>query len=153
MRSSRGKQAFLLAAAASPIENRFCDKPLTAPRCPGCSCRRRRRKFTPGKRPTRLPARALRQFARLFCLGVPLENFWGFSKPRLKAYHGGWKSNLRLFIREMEFRFNHQDPKAVQRLARACYELSLIRAAIRPSIRHRNAAQCRAASLAGTSTR
>lgn len=36
------------------------------------------------------------------------ENFWGFSKRRLKMYHGGWKRNFRLFIREMEFRFNER---------------------------------------------
>jgi len=38
-----------------------------------------------------------------------IENFWGFAKRRLKMYHGGYKKNIRLFIREMEFRFNHRD--------------------------------------------
>jgi transposase len=37
-----------------------------------------------------------------------IENFWGFAKRRLKMYHGGYKKNLPLFIREMEFRFNHR---------------------------------------------
>ena len=36
-----------------------------------------------------------------------IENFWGFAKRRLKMYHGGWKKNFRLFLKEMEFRFNH----------------------------------------------
>jgi transposase-like protein len=38
-----------------------------------------------------------------------IENFWGYAKRRLRAYHGGFKRNFRLFIREMEFRFNHRD--------------------------------------------
>jgi len=38
-----------------------------------------------------------------------IENFWGFAKRRLKLYHGGFKGNFKLFIREMEFRFNHRD--------------------------------------------
>ena len=46
-----------------------------------------------------------------------IENFWGFAKRRLKMYHGGWKRNFRLFIREMEFRFNHRhDADPVGRL-------------------------------------
>lgn len=40
-----------------------------------------------------------------------IENFWGFAKRRLKAYHGGFKRNFYLFIREMEFRFNHRNDK------------------------------------------
>lgn len=38
-----------------------------------------------------------------------IENFWGFAKRRLKMYHGGYKKNLPLFIREMEFRFNYRN--------------------------------------------
>jgi transposase len=46
-----------------------------------------------------------------------IENFWGFAKRRLKLYHGGFKKNFRLFLREMEFRFNHRkDPKAIEML-------------------------------------
>ena len=37
------------------------------------------------------------------------ENFRGYAKRRLKAYHGGFKRNFRLFIRERSFRFNHRD--------------------------------------------
>jgi len=43
-----------------------------------------------------------------------IENFWGYAKRRLKMYHGGFKKNFPLFIREMEFRFNHRnDPNAL----------------------------------------
>ena len=56
-----------------------------------------------------------------------IENFWGFCKRRLKMYHGGWKHNFRLFIREMEFRFNHRhapDPVALlQQLLRRWSDL------------------------------
>ena len=48
-----------------------------------------------------------------------IENFWGFAKRRLKLYHGGFKKNFRLFLHEMEFRFNHRkDPHAVDTLVR-----------------------------------
>ena len=51
-----------------------------------------------------------------------IENFWGFAKRRLKLYHGGFKNNFKLFIREMEFRFNHrQDDKALEKLIRYLY--------------------------------
>jgi transposase-like protein len=33
-----------------------------------------------------------------------IENFWGYAKRRLKAYHSGFNRNLRLFIREGGFR-------------------------------------------------
>jgi len=56
-----------------------------------------------------------------------IENFWGFAKRRLKMYHGGWKRNFRLFIREMEFRFNHRhdvDPVGrLRKLLRSWSEL------------------------------
>ena len=46
-----------------------------------------------------------------------IENFWGFAKRRLKMYHGGFKRNFPLFMREMEFRFNHRDdPEVVEYL-------------------------------------
>ena len=48
-----------------------------------------------------------------------IENFWGFAKRRLKMYHGGWKKNFRLFLKEMEFRFNHRnDPDIIDHLCR-----------------------------------
>jgi len=51
-----------------------------------------------------------------------IENFWGFAKRRLKMYHGGFKKNFTLFIREMEFRFNHRDDENV-----VAYLFNLIR--------------------------
>lgn len=46
-----------------------------------------------------------------------IENFWSFAKRRLKLYHGGYKKNFRLFMREMAFRFNHRDdPNVVEHL-------------------------------------
>ena len=42
-----------------------------------------------------------------------IENFWGFAKRRLKMYHGGYKRNFILFIREMEYRFNHRNDSMV----------------------------------------
>lgn len=37
-----------------------------------------------------------------------IENFWGFAKRRLKMY-----KNFRLFLKELEFRFNHRDDPEV----------------------------------------
>jgi transposase len=49
-----------------------------------------------------------------------IENFWGFAKRRLKLYHGGYKRNFVLFIREMEYRFNHRnDPAVIERLSKS----------------------------------
>lgn len=49
-----------------------------------------------------------------------IENFWGFAKRRLKMYHGGWKKNFRLFLKEMEYRFNHRnDPDVIDHLYRS----------------------------------
>ncbi len=46
-----------------------------------------------------------------------IENFWGFAKRRLKLYHGGFKKNFPLFMKEMEFRFNHRnDMNAINHL-------------------------------------
>ena len=42
-----------------------------------------------------------------------IENFWGFAKQRLKIYHGGYKKNFYLFLKEMEFRFNNRNNKTV----------------------------------------
>jgi transposase len=42
-----------------------------------------------------------------------IENFWGFAKRRLKMYHGGYKRNFVLFMREMEYRFNHRNDSLV----------------------------------------
>lgn len=47
---------------------------------------------------------------RFSCLpATGREEFWLFAKRRLRKYYGGFKRNFPLFIREMEFRFNHRD--------------------------------------------
>ncbi len=38
--------------------------------------------------------------------GADPSQFWAFARSYLKAYHGGIKVNLRLFIHEMVFRYN-----------------------------------------------
>lgn len=47
------------------------------------------------------------------------EAFWKFARERLKHYRGGFKRHLGHYLREMEFRYNHQDdPQAPERLYR-----------------------------------
>lgn len=38
-----------------------------------------------------------------------LEGFWEYAVRCLNRYHGGFKNNFSLFMREVEFRFNHRD--------------------------------------------
>lgn len=38
--------------------------------------------------------------------------FWIYAKKGLVRYHGGFRKNFHLFVREMEFRFNNQDEDA-----------------------------------------
>jgi transposase-like protein len=46
-----------------------------------------------------------------------LESYCEYAKRRLKSDHGGFKRNFRLFIREMEFRFNQRnDPGMIDYL-------------------------------------
>jgi len=43
--------------------------------------------------------------------------FWEFATPRLKRYRGAYRKRPPVFLREMEFRFNHrQDPQVLDRL-------------------------------------
>ena len=37
-----------------------------------------------------------------------IENFWGFAKSKLQRYHGVRRSHFWLYLKEMEFRFNHR---------------------------------------------
>lgn len=47
------------------------------------------------------------------------ESFWKFARARLKHYRGGFKRHLGHYLREMEFRYNHQDDsQALDRLYR-----------------------------------
>ena len=48
---------------------------------------------------------------------VQTVEFWRFARVRLKHYRGASKKKLPVFLREMEFRFNHrQDFKVIERL-------------------------------------
>ena len=37
-----------------------------------------------------------------------IENFWGFAKTKLRRYYGMNRSRFFLYLKEMEFRFNHR---------------------------------------------
>lgn len=37
-----------------------------------------------------------------------IENFWAFAKTRLRRYYGTRRSHFPLYLKEMEFRFNHR---------------------------------------------
>lgn len=37
-----------------------------------------------------------------------IENFWGFAKTKLRRYYGVRRSPFFLYLKEMEFRFNHR---------------------------------------------
>ncbi len=38
-----------------------------------------------------------------------IEGFWSFAKERFHKYHGIRKKNYPLYVKEMEFRFNHKN--------------------------------------------
>lgn len=40
-----------------------------------------------------------------------IENFWGFAKTRLKRYYGINRKHFELYLKEMEFRFNHRQDR------------------------------------------
>ena len=37
-----------------------------------------------------------------------IENFWGYAKTKLKSYYGVSRGHFYLYLKEMEFRFNHR---------------------------------------------
>ncbi len=37
-----------------------------------------------------------------------IENFWGYAKTKLKRYYGIPRNQFHLYLKEMEFRFNHR---------------------------------------------
>lgn len=45
-----------------------------------------------------------------------LEGFWSFAKERLLKYHGVSKSYFYLYLKEMEFRYNHRKENLYQKL-------------------------------------
>ena len=38
-----------------------------------------------------------------------IKGFWSFAKERFHKYHGIHKKNYPLYVKEMEFRFNHKN--------------------------------------------
>jgi transposase len=49
-----------------------------------------------------------------------IEGFWSFSKERFHKYHGIKKNNYPLYLKEMEFRFNHRDESVFNLLFDIC---------------------------------
>ncbi|MBM4121355.1 MAG: IS1595 family transposase [Nitrospira sp.] len=48
-----------------------------------------------------------------------IENFWGFAKTKLRRYYGIRRSHFVLYLKEMEFRFNHRRedlPRLIERI-------------------------------------
>lgn len=49
-----------------------------------------------------------------------IEGFWSFSKERFHKYHGIKKNNYPLYLKEMEFRFNHRNESVFNLLFDIC---------------------------------
>ena len=49
-----------------------------------------------------------------------IEGFWSFAKERFHKYHGISKTNYPLYIKEMEFRFNHRNENVYKLLVDIC---------------------------------
>ena len=49
-----------------------------------------------------------------------IEGFWSYAKERFHKYHGINKKNYPLYLKEMEFRFNHRDEKVFNLLFDIC---------------------------------
>ena len=45
-----------------------------------------------------------------------IEGFWSFAKHRLYQYHGVSRSNFHLYLKEMEYRFNHRRDNLLKNL-------------------------------------
>lgn len=54
-----------------------------------------------------------------------IENFWGYAKTKLKRYYGIDRKRFNLYLKEMEFRFNHRkDPdlaKVIKKIIKKYY--------------------------------
>lgn len=53
-----------------------------------------------------------------------IENFWGFAKTKLQRYHGARRSHFWLYLKEMEFRFNHRHedlPVLIERILKTAH--------------------------------
>jgi len=49
-----------------------------------------------------------------------IESFWAYAKERFHKYHGISKTNYPLYIKEMEFRFNHRNENVYKLLIDIC---------------------------------
>ena len=49
-----------------------------------------------------------------------IEGFWSYAKERFHKYHGIRKNNYPLYLKEMEFRFNHRNGKVFNLLFDIC---------------------------------
>ena len=49
-----------------------------------------------------------------------IEGFWSFAKERFHKYHGIDKHNYPLYVKEMEFRFNHRNENIYKLLTDVC---------------------------------
>lgn len=49
-----------------------------------------------------------------------IEGFWSFAKERFHKYHGIKKNNYPLYLKEMEFRFNHRNESVFNLLFDIC---------------------------------
>ncbi len=53
-----------------------------------------------------------------------IENFWGFAKTKLRRYYGVRRSHFLLYLKEMEFRFNHRHedlPLLIERILKQAH--------------------------------
>ena len=55
-----------------------------------------------------------------------IEGFWSFAKERFHKYHGISKTNYPLYIKEMEFRFNHRNENVYNLLIDICIVRSAV---------------------------
>ncbi len=53
-----------------------------------------------------------------------IENFWGYAKTKLRRYYGIDRRHFYLYLKEMEFRFNHRSqdlPSAIEKVLKKHY--------------------------------
>ena len=50
-----------------------------------------------------------------------IEGFWSFAKERFYKYHGIHKDNYYLYLKEMEFRFNHRNSDIFKKMFEIIY--------------------------------
>jgi len=55
-----------------------------------------------------------------------IEGFWSFAKERFHKYHGIDKQNYPLYVKEMEFRFNHKNESVFNLL----FDICIVRRAV-----------------------